>query len=615
MRLSTIFELLLILLLVAFAAYGRVIDRDEATHRVARAANNVKQSDIDLTTMSLKQATDSVNRYCTCNENICNCCRDFHIPLVQLKGPGCASLQYLQGDNLAVQLSFGDNILTSTIVNGKSPKPVCVPLPGGFNKFCGRIYSIQRDAKNHFKACLGLELQSPTELEATLRVSCFRFGPEGLKLRPAEPLPVVETEVTSEEDDDDDFFGLGSDDDDDDDDDEDDERPITNTVPDASGVDNAQESDDDDDDDILGFSALLDIFTGGDDDAPTRPQVTTGPPLLEFTIPILPRPTTPVLLEDHELPTFPNNNEQENNYEEHDDITQEPLKAEGGGEEEEENTGALTEESNTEDNTDENQEQITESSNKIVYTAKPDKTPTVNKVKKGVIGNKKKPTHATNVTKFNSVFYDPNTRLGLKGALERIGRDPFPAIGFRGVKCNCEGFTCGCCSGINITLFNLDRRTCTNFTYSPEDFAIKFNLIVNEREVLSTGSLSAKNPPPVCVPFYPPFMSFCVRFFDVYTSGKNLHACIDLETLVVTWPVLILHFDCVKIGADGVSWMKPENGSNVSNTAPLAMLMSEVNGPEIYDPVDFEPDSVELPNNQTSILTPEQENNIGQLKL
>lgn len=31
---------------------------------------------------------------------------------------GCASLQYLQGDNLAVQLSFGDNILTSTIVNG-----------------------------------------------------------------------------------------------------------------------------------------------------------------------------------------------------------------------------------------------------------------------------------------------------------------------------------------------------------------------------------------------------------------------------------------------------------------------------------------------------------------
>ena len=58
---------------------------------------------------------------------------------------------------------------------GKNPKPVCVPLPGGFTKFCGRIYSIKRDAKNHFKACLGLELQSSTELEASLRVSCFRY--------------------------------------------------------------------------------------------------------------------------------------------------------------------------------------------------------------------------------------------------------------------------------------------------------------------------------------------------------------------------------------------------------------------------------------------------------
>ncbi|XP_011880362.1 PREDICTED: protein PFC0760c [Vollenhovia emeryi] len=389
MRLSTIFELLLILLLVAFAAYGRVIDRNEATHRVARAANNVKQSDIDLTTMSLKQATDSVNRYCTCNENICNCCRDFHIPLVQLKGPGCASLQYLQGDNLAVQLSFGDNILTSTIVNGKSPRPVCVPLPGGFTKFCGRIYSIQRDAKNHFKACLGLELQSPTELEATLRVSCFRFGPEGLKLRPAEPLPIVETEAISEEDDDDDFFGLGSDDDDDDD--EDDETPNTNSVSDGSEIEDAQESDDDDDDedDLLGFSALLDIFTG-DDEAPTRPKVTTPPPLLEFTIPILPRPTTPGTLEDHE-PTFANN-EQENNYEEHDDNTQEPYKTE------EEDTGIT--ESNTEDSTDEN----TEASNKIVYTAKPDKAPTANKVKKGVVSDKKKPTVTS--TSVNAI-HDP----------------------------------------------------------------------------------------------------------------------------------------------------------------------------------------------------------------
>ncbi|KAH0951150.1 hypothetical protein HN011_005243 [Eciton burchellii] len=375
MRLSTVFELLLIFLLVAFAAYGRVIDRDETVHRRAvRATNNTKPNGMGLSTMSLKQATDNVNRYCTCNENICNCCRDFHIPLVQLKGPGCASLQYLQGDNLAVQLSFGDNILTSTIVNGKSPKPVCVPLPGGFTKFCGRVYSIQRDAKNHFKACLGLELQSATELEASLRVSCFRFGPDGLKLRPAEPLPIVEAEA-SEEDDDDDFFGLGSDDDDDDDD-EDNERPSINTVSDA-GSSNVQElDDDDDDDDPLGFSALLDIFTGGEDSTTKRPKPSTAAPLLEFTIPILTRPTTLTPLENHDLATIANNAPIEDNNS--DDSTQEPVK------DDEQDTV-----SNTENSSEDNQDEITEASNKIQYYAKPDKG--TNKVKKGMT-NQKKPT-------------------------------------------------------------------------------------------------------------------------------------------------------------------------------------------------------------------------------
>ncbi|KAL2729980.1 putative WRKY transcription factor protein 1 isoform X1 [Vespula maculifrons] len=294
MRLSTVLELLLILLLVAFAAYGRVIDSGlVAVNRSIRASNVPKQS---IESPIITEATENVNRYCTCSDVICNCCRNFHIPLVQLKGPGCASLQYLKDDNLAVQLSFGDNILTSTIVNGKNPKPVCVPLPGGFSKFCGRVYSIKRDVDNHFKACLGLELQSSTELEASLRVSCFRFGPDGLKLRPAEPFPIVESEQSSEEDDDDDLFGLGSDDDEDDDDDDDDPvRPSLNSVSDniGSNVGSTDEEDEeDDDDDVLGFGALLDIITGDDEIVTKKPKVTTAPPLLQFTIPILTRPST-----------------------------------------------------------------------------------------------------------------------------------------------------------------------------------------------------------------------------------------------------------------------------------------------------------------------------------
>lgn len=114
------------------------------------------------------------------------------------------------------------------------------------------------------------------------------------------------------------------------------------------------------------------------------------------------------------------------------------------------------------------------------------------------------------------------------------------------------------------------------------------------------------------MPFYLPFISFCVRFFDVYTSGRNLHACIDFETLVVSWPVLVLHFDCVKIGADGVSWVKPEDVSVLQAARPE---VAESNGPIVYDEVDFESDPTELPSNQTLNLTLEEEDNIGQLKL
>lgn len=90
-------------------------------------------------------------------------------------------------------------------------------LPGGFSQFCGRVYGISRQGET-FRACLGLELRALADLEASLRVSCFRFSPTGVTMEPAPPLPPSSAE---EEDDDDDFFGFGGlDEDDEDDDDE-----------------------------------------------------------------------------------------------------------------------------------------------------------------------------------------------------------------------------------------------------------------------------------------------------------------------------------------------------------------------------------------------------------
>lgn len=104
-----------------------------------------------------------------------------------------------------------------------------MPLPGGISKFCGRVYNIARTGED-FRACLGLELQSKSTVEAAVRVSCFKFGSKGVTSEPADPLPLIPDEKGEEEDDDDDDddYGLGADDDDDDDDDE--ESKIINKI-------------------------------------------------------------------------------------------------------------------------------------------------------------------------------------------------------------------------------------------------------------------------------------------------------------------------------------------------------------------------------------------------
>lgn len=80
---------------------------------------------------------------------------------------------------------------------GRKETPVCLPLPGGFTNFCGRIYGISKKNED-FKACLGLELRADEEVEAALRVSCFSFGPKGLKVMEAEPIPVAPVEEEEE---------------------------------------------------------------------------------------------------------------------------------------------------------------------------------------------------------------------------------------------------------------------------------------------------------------------------------------------------------------------------------------------------------------------------------
>lgn len=81
-----------------------------------------------------------INKFCSCSASSCKCCRDFSIPLVPLRGPGCATVRYLDNDRLAIGIKYGDFVLASRTVDSRRPTPICLPLPGGYNRFCGRVY-------------------------------------------------------------------------------------------------------------------------------------------------------------------------------------------------------------------------------------------------------------------------------------------------------------------------------------------------------------------------------------------------------------------------------------------------------------------------------------------
>ncbi|CAH0724696.1 unnamed protein product, partial [Brenthis ino] len=160
---------------------------------------------------------------------------------------------------------------------------------------------------------------------------------------------------------------------------------------------------------------------------------------------------------------------------------------------------------------------------------------------------------------------------------------------FRGGPCECEGLQCRCCTGIRIQAFNFDRRTCTILTYEPVESTVDLEVSMNNASVFR-DSFSTRNPPPLCipvpVPYLPPgLMDMCVRLYDISIVDQKLHVCMDMDTRIDKAPVVILHFDCMDMGAGGVGLSKPGGAQPAVQTEPQTTTEQAQLNADVYDPV------------------------------
>lgn len=204
------------------------------------------------------------------------------------------------------------------------------------------------------------------------------------------------------------------------------------------------------------------------------------------------------------------------------------------------------------------------------------------------------------VTDF-SIYYDLETNSTIRKMMPRPWYRPgwMLRLPFRGGRCKCEDLICSCCTGVRIESINFDRTTCVNLNFEPEESLINMEVTMNNN-TLFKNTYSARNPPPFCVPIVVPYLppglvDMCVRLFDVALVMDKLHVCMDMDTRIDKAPVLVLHFDCMDMGLDGISLSKPGGSGGSSNLSEDTITTTDKPiqlDSDVYDPVTEDPNFV-----------------------
>ncbi|KAL4716564.1 hypothetical protein ACJJTC_010228 [Scirpophaga incertulas] len=132
--------------------------------------------------------------------------------------------------------------------------------------------------------------------------------------------------------------------------------------------------------------------------------------------------------------------------------------------------------------------------------------------------------------------------------------------------CSCSLGVCKCCTGLIMNLFN--QKACMKITYHPGDFAFDVAMSLNDR-VLYENSVSGKNPKPICIsPPRMPNLKVCGKFYNVFFPGRNIHFCLAMNGQWRSIQLFDIVFDCLRMGANGIVMVKPEDGGGIPVANP-----------------------------------------------
>lgn len=102
--------------------------------------------------------------------------------LIDLGGPGCVRLNYISPDEgIAMNVSYGDNLLHSQTVKGPDPAPTCLKIFTTLAQMCARFTELL-PTDDGLRGCLRLEPMLLGEVQVELPLGCFRMGPNGMKV-------------------------------------------------------------------------------------------------------------------------------------------------------------------------------------------------------------------------------------------------------------------------------------------------------------------------------------------------------------------------------------------------------------------------------------------------